>query len=884
MTKARSTAPKSTSQLAHQPSVTDAAVTSAWTIHQAFEVAAAMRAEEPAVESAGRVLTYAELHRLSDRLGAQLKAHGLASGDICAVDCRSLADFAIGTLGVMKAGGSYIALDNRASRSAGDARLPDGVARFGVTPEKTWTAGGGVTAIPNAFSEPDRQTHAQEPTAGTATFNRVAYVCFTSGTTGIPKGVMVPHAGVHGLVCDPIFSVLRADRRMASTSTFAFDAATFEVWGALLNGACVVEAPPECLRSPQVFSNFVQSRRIDGAFLTTSIFHALGTRQPEAFAGLECLVIGGEACDPVVARQVLASGQAPTRLINGYGPTETVTFATAQVLDLRDLEHLRAPIGRPISGRTAYIVDEKGEIAPFGVEGELMVGGDCVSLGYLNDPATSAAKFIADPFGGRPGGRLYRTGDICRMSADGTIDFLGRADDQVKVRGYRVELQGVAALLRQLPGVADAVVLPRKNRLGGVEPEAFLAGDQRYSPAEFRRQVASLMPDYMQPSVLHWVERIPWTATGKVDRNALLRLADVQQAAQPVASPTADPVTEELRRIWYENGVTGPFSADDDYFDVGGNSLALISVALDVESRFGVTLPPDVFGGRLTLNTLAHYLRVPKRPEEPATSVRGTRAFVMSQPWNMTRFPPEIATRICPDGRWAQLQISPTEAFASAYPDLSAMAAELVRQIQETRGPGPLVLIGHSFGGVLVFEAAHQLLAAGEQVERLILLDSFLEVRRPPVDAARVWLRQSIYALLRGDWGLLAERIGRVLRGQQMPSAAPDRLAQAILAHCLEAMNAYQPRPLDTRASIFRCRQYEVAFDRPELSSRRLLSPWDGLLRGPNETIWIDTDHAGIVRDPEAIQDIARHLSGPSAGPWGTGDGATPPELETPSP
>ena len=815
----------------------------------------------PAVECAGQVLTFGELDHQSDLVAARLLEAGLSVGDVCAIDCLSLVDFVLGALGVVKSGGAYIALDNRPSRAAGQARLPAGVARFGLTRQKYWTAGGGVTPILRAFTASGRPADPEGAVTRSAAFNRVAYICFTSGTTGTPKGVLVPHSGIRGLISDPIFGVLSSGRRIASTSTFAFDAATFEVWGALLNGACVVDAPPECLRSAQLFQDFIRSDRIDGAFLTTSIFHALGTVRPETFAGLECLVIGGEACDPDVARRVLESQQGPARLINGYGPTETVTFATAHVLELHDLEQLRAPIGRPISGRSAYVVTEGGDLAPAGVEGELLVGGESVSLGYLHDPEGTAAKFIPDPFGGNPGGRLYRTGDICRMAPDGTIDFVGRTDDQVKVRGYRVELQGVAALLRNLSGVTDAVVVPRKDRFGALELVAFLTGEHHHSPAELRRQASTQMPDFMVPSTLHWVERFPLTATGKLDRHALLSLTTAQQEDAHDPLPAGDAVIEDLRRIWFANGVTGPVSEDDDYFDVGGNSLALISVALDIETRFGIRLPPETFGDRLTLNILATHVRASAAGQDVPGTGPSPRAFVVSHPWTMTRFPPEIGSSIDAGGQWAQLQIPPTEVFSTSYPTLSSMAAELVRQIRQSQAVGPFVLAGHSFGGVLAFEMARQLIDAGEQVERLILLDSCWEVRRAPFDRSRVWLRQSAYSLLQGDWKFFVDRAKRFIGGLRSQTAEPDRLALEILAHCISAMNDYRPQSVATRATIFRCKHYHHAFDRPELSSRKLVDPWDELVLGPNETVWVDTHHAGIVLDPPAIREVARHLS-----------------------
>jgi thioesterase domain-containing protein/acyl carrier protein len=411
----------------------------------------------------------------------------------------------------------------------------------------------------------------------------------------------------------------------------------------------------------------------------------------------------------------------------------------------------------------------------------------------------------------------------------------------------------------------DAEVIPRKHRSGAVELLAFLTGEQTHNPAEMRRQASTHMPAFMVPSRMVWVDHFPLTATGKLDRQALLSLASMRHAAAPDAHAEGDAVIKELRQIWFENGVTGHVSEDDDYFDVGGNSLALISVALDIESHFGIRLPPEIFGDRFTLNILATILRASAEGQNVAAAMPHPGAFVMSHPWSMARFPPEIGRRLHDNGRWAQLQVPPTEAYSTSYPTLSSMAAELARQIRETGAAGPYVLAGHSFGGVLAFEVAHQLIQAGEQIERLILLDSHWEVRRRPFDQVRIWLQQSAHSLWRGHWQFFGNRIGRHLSRMRTSPAEPDRLAQEILAHCLNVMNDHRPQPLDTRATIFRCRRFENAFDRPELSSRKLLNPWDDLIRGPNETVWIETDHAGIMRDPEAIHAVARSVAASSA-------------------
>ena len=834
----------------------------AWRIDGVFAAVAATWPDRPAVTSGGTTLTYAMLDRQSRQVASRLLDGGLARGDICAVDCGSLVDFAVGALGVLRAGGAYLAIETRPARAKARQTVPEGVARF-----RLGRSGGGPAGEPGdlvavrqaapvgALPPRDNLATAQEGRGD------VAYVCYTSGTTGAPKGVLAPHGGVRGLVSDPLFRVLRPGSRIASTSTFAFDAATFEVWGALLNGACVIEAPAGSLHAPRGWSDFVRSERIDGAFLTTSIFHALASLQPDAFGGLECLVIGGEACQPHLAARVLTSAAPPKHLINGYGPTETTTFATAHRLRLEEVEALRAPIGRPLAGRTAYIVTAAGDLAAVGETGELLVGGDGVSPGYLGDPEMTAEKFVPDRFGGDIGARLYRTGDLCRQGQDGAIEFLGRADHQVKVRGFRIELQGVAALLRLLPGVRDAVVLPSPGRFGDLELIAFLVGDRRHGERELRHLASQGMAAFMLPAAFHWVDAFPLTDAGKLDQTTLLRLSADARTAGAASTEADDPVIEHLRQIWVENGVRADVAPDDDYADAGGNSLALVAVALDVERRFGVTLSPEVLGGPMTLRSLAAHITRPDPAAQTDAPASIPRAFVISQPWNMLQFPGEIAAAASTFGAWKQLQIPPATDAETLYPTVSAMAAELVRQVRATGAPGPHVLIGHSFGGVLAFEVARQLESVGEPVERLVLLDSYQEVPRGLAGRVGVWALQAIWAIRDRDGRFFADRVRRLVGRGRATDTGPDALANHLKAHCIRAMADYAPSEIAAAATIVRCRRYASRRDRPALSTRRMVDDWSRLIRGPRDEVYLDTDHAGLVRDPAAIRAVAERLA-----------------------
>jgi amino acid adenylation domain-containing protein len=298
-----------------------------------------------------------------------------------------------------------------------------------------------------------------------ATPENLAYVMFTSGSTGEPKGVAVPHRAVNRLVLNTDYIRLDPTDRIAQVSNASLDAATFEIWGALLNGGQLVILSKEVMLSPQLLACELRQNGITALFLTSALFNQLAAEVPGAFASFRTVIVGGEALDPKWVRNVLRH-QPPLRLVNGYGPTENTTFTCC--FEVRDLgEHAtNVPIGRPIANTLAYILDPHLNPVPIGVPGELYAGGDGLARGYWNRPKLTAERFIASPFAqatSPPGAptrpRLYKTGDLARFLPDGTIEFLGRTDNQVKIRGFRVELGEIEAVLGRCPGIREIVVV-----------------------------------------------------------------------------------------------------------------------------------------------------------------------------------------------------------------------------------------------------------------------------------------------------------------------------------------------------------------------------------------------------------------------------------------
>jgi amino acid adenylation domain-containing protein len=343
---------------------------------------------------------------------------------------------------------------------------------------------------------------------------------FTSGTTGRPKGVAIPQRGLIRLCIDNGFADIQPTDRVLYAARLAFDISVFEIWAALLNGACLVPVPRDVLLSAPALHAVLERERVSVAPLATGIFHNLAAERPGMFAGLRYVIVAGEAMRAAAARRVLEHGR-PAHLINAYGLTEVAVFSVTYEVDDVPPDAVSVPIGVPISDTTCYVVRCDGSLAGDGEEGELCLAGGGNATGYVNQPEESAARFVSLPVG--PDGEpvaVYRTGDIVRRRADGVLEFVGRDDDQVKIRGYRVEPGEVAAVLTSHPGVADAAVVARGDGDARVLA-AYVVTDGRSTPQDLLDFLRARLPDYMVPDTVTVLDRLPVTASGKLDRDAL---------------------------------------------------------------------------------------------------------------------------------------------------------------------------------------------------------------------------------------------------------------------------------------------------------------------------------------------------------------------------
>ncbi|MEC3978261.1 non-ribosomal peptide synthetase [Amycolatopsis sp. H20-H5] len=592
------------------------------TVHELFEQWADRTPQAPALRWEGTAYTYVELDSRANQLARHLRKLRAGRETRIGLHFGYSAEWVVSALATLKAGAAYVPLDPSypADRLAmmcesADVEILLSHAEAGDSPVTPGVRRVLVDAEPSIDDEPvDRLDTGAEP-------DQLAYVMFTSGSTGRPKGIAVTHRNIARTVLGITYTRFAPGDSVAQGSNISFDATTLETWGALLNGARLVGLRKADLLEPHRLRRQLIDNEIDMMFLPAALMKQLVAEAPDTFASLRYFQSGGEQADFHTHRRILANGP-PENLINPYGPTETTVNATAyRTNDLAAAEQ-HVPIGFPLANTTCYVLDQYWQPVPAGVAGELFVGGDGVSRGYLGQTALTAERFVPDPFGGTPGARLYRTGDLARYRADGAIEFLGRADRQVKIRGFRVE-----------PGeVEAAILLSGQVKEVSVQVDVDAGGDQLLVAylvsavpvpdlAGLREFLRDQVPVYLVPGLFVPVPALPLNANGKLDTRALRELMPSVSASAEKVEPRT-PTEGRLDALM--TGVLGVagMSVHDDFFRLGGDSLRAVALVARVRTMFGMDLPLGaVFRNPTPASLAAEIDRLRSAPLVPAPLV-----------------------------------------------------------------------------------------------------------------------------------------------------------------------------------------------------------------------------------------------------------------------
>jgi amino acid adenylation domain-containing protein/non-ribosomal peptide synthase protein (TIGR01720 family) len=554
------------------------------------------RGEELAVICDQEQISYSELDRRSNQLGHYLRSLGVGPEKLVGISVERSVDMVLAMVGILKAGGAYVPIDpayppDRLRFMAEDSdigvlltqrrlahRIPQLKAHV-VCLDRDWD---------------EIAQHSNQNLQTKVLPENLAYVVYTSGSTGLPKAAAVSHRSMIRLLRETNYIQFQGDEVVAQTVNMSFDPSTFEIWGALLNGCRLVIISNDVLLDVEKFAAEIVDKRVQVMFLATALFNEVGRLKPTMFNSVKSLLFGGEAVYPVTAAAVLEQG-GPERLVNAYGPAECTTFSGWYHAREVAKDAPSVPIGKPVSNTQLYVLDRNMNLEPVGIMGQLYIGGEGLARGYWRRPDLTAERFVPDPYG-PPGGRLYLSGDLARWMDDGNLEFFGRADNQVKTRGFRVELGEIEVALLQHGKVRNCAVL-MKTVGSGKQLVAYISGEA--TADELKNYLKAKLPEYMVPSVYAMLAELPLNTNGKVDRRALPEVEDkTLQEAQEVAPETMTAVEELLAGLWQEVLGVARVSVRSNFYALGGHSL----LALRVISRIN-----DYFQMGLSVRTLLEY-------------------------------------------------------------------------------------------------------------------------------------------------------------------------------------------------------------------------------------------------------------------------------------
>ena len=690
-------------------------------LHEWFEEQVRRTPEKTAVVFGDKSLTYAQLNARANQLAHYLRKSGVVSETLVGLSIERSLEMMVGLLGIQKAGGAYVPLDPAFPRERLGYIVEDAKAPILITQESL------LTSLPEHSAEvicldADWDAIAQESTENLPSISKpenLIYVLYTSGSTGKPKGVQLEHRNVVNFLNTMRQKPgMNADDVLLAVTTLSFDIAGLELYLPLTVGAKVVIASKDEAQDGSLLMPMMSKHQVSVMQATPATWRMLLDLSWSGDRKLKILC-GGEALPHDLAEQLLPRCSA---LWNMYGPTETTIWSS-----IYKVEHKMpgvAPIGKPIGNNTMYILDPLKAPMPIGVPGELYIGGDGVARGYNNRPDLTAERFIPDPFSNKPGARLYRTGDLSRFLADGNIQFLGRADFQVKVRGFRIELGEIEAVLGKFSGVMQNVVVVREDKPGDKRLVAYVVHDGENVPSieSLREHLKQKLPEYMVPSAFMFMDEFPLTPNGKVDRRAL-------PAPEYKADETAEFVAprnrteERLAEIWQEIlGVT-PISVTSDFFELGGHSLLGSRLFARVDKVFGKKLPLATIFSASTVEKLAALLG----------DERSTHNLIEIQPGSNSKPPfffvhTRMGYRLLAQGMGSDQPV-----YVLPYDDvfkdnlnrsLRDVSREMVNRMRALQPNGPYYLGGMCLAGRVAYAIASELFEQGEDVALLALFDA----------------------------------------------------------------------------------------------------------------------------------------------------------------
>jgi surfactin family lipopeptide synthetase A len=830
-------------------------------VHQLFELQAERTPNATAVVFENESLTYGELNRRANQLAHYLVKLGVGSDVMVGILVERSLDMVVGLLGILKAGGAYVPLDpayprERVAFMLEDSEVPVLLTQrhlLGSLPESRAK----VVVLDSDWREIAKEA-AGNPVSKTGAKN-LAYVIYTSGSTGKPKGVQLPHGAVVNFLTSMSEKPgMTAEDRLLAVTTLCFDIAGLEIYLPLSVGA-----------SFEIVSREISS---DGSRLLAKLAKSNATMMQATPATWRMLLEAGWEGNPRL--KILCGGEAISRkladqllqkvgsLWNMYGPTETTIWSTTAKVEPGQNA---VSIGQPIANTQLFILDKVLQPVPIGVAGELHIGGDGLARGYLHRPELTAEKFILDPFSADPDARLYKTGDLVRYLPSGDIEFLGRIDHQIKVRGFRIEMGEIEAVLRQHGAVNETVVVVREDTPGNQRLVAYFvpAEESASIASELREFLKAKLPEYMVPSAFVPLKAMPLTPNGKVNRRALPAPDQADLAPTAKFAAPKDAIESRLVQIWETVLGVRPIGVRHNFFELGGHSLMAVRLMNRLEQAFGKTLPIATLLQAPTIEQLAAILRqegwTPSSSSLVPIQTLGSKLpffCVHGAHGTVVRFH-DLSRYLGADQPFYGLQAQGLDARNSCHTRAEEMASHYIKEIRGLHPEGPYFIGGYSFGGMVAFEMAQQLAAQGQEAV-VFLFDTLLPIRgiaphkdaestssvllklfQIPAPERRNYFSRVVAAAMRP--------IERWLRNTRLP-----REHNKVRKICLQAYREYMPQPFRGRVILFRSNQKPLRGVRdPHLG-------WSAYVRGL-EVYDVEGNHENILLEPQ-VRCVAEQL------------------------
>nr|WP_255408056.1 non-ribosomal peptide synthase/polyketide synthase [Chitinophaga sp. MD30] len=566
----------------------------------------------------GSSLTYGELDKRADQLAHYLVQKGVTPETLIPVCLERSLELMVAILGILKAGAAYVPVDPDYPLSRIRYMLDDTAANIIITADnyrqQLTDIGSTVEWIYlDRLAATLEQWETKQPLPA-ADPGHLAYIMYTSGSTGQPKGVMVTHRNVTSLVKQPNYTTLTASDTILSAGSLSFDATTYEYWGMLLNGGKLLMMAEDTLLDTALLKKVLHEKEVTRMFFTTGWFNQLVETDITVFEKLSAVLTGGEKMSEKHVA-VFRHTYPHIEISNIYGPTENTTFSLSYNINARGHKE-STPIGIPLNNRQAYVLDALQQLVPVGIPGEIYVSGEGIARGYLNRAALTAEKFLPNPFVNTPDARMYRTGDLGRWLPDGSIEYLGRVDDQIKIRGFRIELGEIESTVEKSDMVTRAFVIVRKNKSDQPELIAYVLPAEHFDKGALLAFLRSNLPQYMVPALLVPVSYFPLNANGKIDKSALPEVKEDDLVQQQYIAPST-PAEKTLTAIWQELLGVSSIGIMDNFFELGGHSLLVTRVIAAIRNAFGIEVPVRIIFQLATIETLARYIEVSQEELSP---------------------------------------------------------------------------------------------------------------------------------------------------------------------------------------------------------------------------------------------------------------------------